>query len=78
MLPVGKNLISFTGRSLLRGGMRRELSSAPQKDFVYQELFDLKSNPDKTTKYRKLFDGKYVETMDVDGQKFLKIMSFLL
>lgn len=50
----------------------RCLSSSP-KDFVYQELFDLKSNPDTTTKYRKLFDGKYVSSVDVDGKKFLKV-----
>ena len=44
------------------------MSSSSQKDFVYQELFDLKSNPDTTTKYRKLFDGMYVDVAEA-GEK---------
>ena len=71
-LTKHKPLFSSLRRSLClqKRGMS---SSTSQKDFFYQELFDLKSNPDTTTKYRKLFDGKYVSTVDLDGKKFLKV-----
>ena len=63
----------FSTNVLLRS--LRGLSTAEKKEFVYQELFDLKCTPDTTTKYRKLFGGKYVSTTEVDGRKFIVSLS---
>jgi hypothetical protein len=45
-------------------------SSSTDKDFEYQELFDLA--PDTTTPYRKL-TGDHVSTFEANGIKFLKV-----
>ena len=60
-------LSSFFNSSPIR---IRGLSASKDKDFFYQELFDL--SPDNETKYRKL-TSDFVSTTTVNGRTFLEV-----
>lgn len=57
-------------RSAVPASIRVAQFSTANKDFVYQELFDLAA--DTETPYRKL-TGDYVSTFEANGIKFLKV-----
>ena len=57
-------------RKVLSPASRHFSSGSKDKDFTYQELFDLA--PDTQTPYRKL-TGEHVSTFEANGIKFLDV-----
>lgn len=65
-----RKLISTTSVPIVRRVNLVRQFSTKEKEFFYQELFDLA--PDKETKYRKL-TGDHVKSTTVNGRTFLEI-----
>ena len=67
---VGRSFVRSSGGSFWVPASRSFSTGSVDKDFVYQELFDLA--PDTETQYKKLTD-KYVKSIDLNGRSFLEV-----